>query len=456
MALLFFMLVFLFSMRTCISVGIVAMTTNDTSNNPDVPTYNWNNPDIILSSFFWSYAALQFFAGHLAQVFGTKWFLLATMFVNSLCSILIPLFADQFGANGVMFCRILQGLFQGFMLPLINNMLGRWVPPSEASLLSSMVFSGAYVGIIGSMIITGYFSASPLGWPYAFYFFGALGLIWCVFWLIFSAESPASHRTISNEEKKYIQHSLGQQSDHLLDTKTVPWRAIITSLPYWAIIVAAIGESWSNTLINSELPNYLSNGVGLNIQDSSIFSAVPLAVALVVSLLCGPIAGYTINKGIMSKVNSRRLFHAIASFVSAIGLVALSYIEDKTLVALILIITVGSGSTTVSSHLVNGIDIAPRYAGVLAGISNGCGQLVAILAPVLVHFVVTDKTDKQLWRIMFIVASIIIAATGTFFIVFCSGERQWWDDGKQNKKKSDAEPPAYGVTNKAFETEVTA
>lgn len=41
------------------------------------------------------------------------------------------------------------------------------------------------------------------------------------------------------------------------------------SLPYWAIIVAAVGESWSSTFLNAELPSYLSYAVGLDITDVS-------------------------------------------------------------------------------------------------------------------------------------------------------------------------------------------
>lgn len=44
------------------------------------------------------------------------------------------------------------------------------------------------------------------------------------------------------------------------------------SLPYWAVIIGAIGESWTSTFLAVELPSYLSYAVGLNIEDvSSIF-----------------------------------------------------------------------------------------------------------------------------------------------------------------------------------------
>lgn len=455
-ALLFFSMVILFNIRICLSVGIVAMTTNNTSSNPNVPTYNWGNSNIILSSFFWSYAILQFFAGNLAHYFGTIRLLFATVFVNSLASILIPVTAEYLGANGVMACRIIQGLFQGFLLPLINGVLGRWVPPNELSLLNGIVFSGATAGIMSSMVITGYFSASDWGWPAAFYFFGILGFIWCIFWVYLSAETPATHKTISIKERKYIEHSLGQQDDHLIDKKSVPWADIFKSLPYWAIIIAAIGESWCTTLLNSELPSYLSRAVGLNIQESSLFSAAPVGGALITGLCCGPIAGLMINRGCTTKATARKIFHAFGCFTMAIGLILLSYIEEKILIAVLLIGSVSASHTVILGHLVNHVDISPRYAAVLSGISNGTGQMVAIFAPILVHFVVYDETDKKLWRSMFIVAAVINILAASFFVLFCSGERQWWDDVDRKKlnRKNETDLPTFGEVNTAFENDI--
>ncbi|ENN79787.1 hypothetical protein YQE_03843, partial [Dendroctonus ponderosae] len=179
----------------------------------------------------------------------------------------IPLAAKCAGANGVMVLRVIQGLFQGFLLPCMNGVLGRWLPPTELSYLTSIVFSGYQVGAIASTVITGYFSASHWGWPAAFYLFAALGFVWCIFWAFLSAETPATHPSITKEERKYIEHSLGQQDDHLIGKKSIPWSAILKSVPYWAIIIAAIGESWSTTFLSAELPSYLSYAIGLDIQE---------------------------------------------------------------------------------------------------------------------------------------------------------------------------------------------
>lgn len=455
--LLFFLMTIMFLTRVCLSVAIVAMT-NNTSSNPDIPTYDWSNTNIILSSFFWSYAVLQFIAGNVAHIMGTRWLLLVTMFMNSVGSILIPVTAKFLGSNGVMFWRIIQGVCQGLMLPSLNSVLGRWVPPDEISPVNGIIYAGNAIGIALSMIITGYLAASSWGWPSSFYVFGVIGLIWCVFWFLLGDETPAAHRNISMQERKYIEQSLGQQDDYLIDKKSVPWKAIFKSMPYWAILVASIGESWGSTFQSSELPSYFSHAVGLDIENSSLFSAYPVVATMIASLCYGPLAAFTINKGYTSKANSRRIFHGIGSFSLALGLAFLPFMEDRTTIAVLLITSSAASAGMVVGHLVNQIDISPRYVGILCGFSNGTGQLVAILAPVLVHFAVTDETDKTLWRSMFIVAAVICSLTGVFFIIFCSADRQWWDSVDQDKLQSESKEnvmSSNGVTNDGFEKDFT-
>lgn len=71
------------------------------------------------------------------------------------------------------------------------------------------------------MPITGYISASWLGWPFSFYLFGIFGIVWCVFWVIFSADRPATHTSISLEERRYIEQSLGQAEEENIQVVTL-------------------------------------------------------------------------------------------------------------------------------------------------------------------------------------------------------------------------------------------
>ncbi|KAF7271632.1 hypothetical protein GWI33_015514 [Rhynchophorus ferrugineus] len=431
MALMFLMMGISYAIRTILSVAIVAMTDPEASKNADVLTFDWKNTGVVLSSFYWSYAALQFFAGHIGIAFGPRWILTIAMFVNALASLMIPTAATYWDYSGVVVCRLIQGVAQGFIIPLTHSMLGKWAPTEERSWLNTSVYSGCSIGTILSMPITGYLSSSWWGWPSSFYFFGILGLVWCVLWLLLGADSPATHRSISMSERVYIEQSLGQ--DNLKDVK-IPWKAIITSLPYWAIIAGAIGEAWGSTFLITEIPTYISKVTDIDIEKNGLFSSAPYIVATIFTLLYGPLADYLILKGYTSRKTCRRLFHAAGAFIPSLALVWLAYEETPVGIAILLIVAITLNGAMFCGHNVNHIDISPRFSGVLFGISNGIGQTLAIFAPLLVDFIVLDETDKALWRTMFIIAAVIYAGTAAFFIVYLSADRQWWDsaEGKIN------------------------
>lgn len=161
--LLFLLLAIAIGMRVHLPVAIVAMTSNDTSSNQNIPVshtfytrvrlhsnillapqvyHNWTNKSVILSSFFWGYIALQLFAGELGRRFGTKRFLVGGMLVNATACGLVPLMAEKLGPYGVIICRVAQGISQGFFYSSVYNLLGRWVPTPERSRLGTIALSG--------------------------------------------------------------------------------------------------------------------------------------------------------------------------------------------------------------------------------------------------------------------------------------------------------------------------
>lgn len=51
--------------------------------------------------------------------------------------------------------------------------------------------------------------------------------MWYCFWLLVSYESPAAHPTITDEERKYIEESIGESAQHSISVRT----AIFTHFP---------------------------------------------------------------------------------------------------------------------------------------------------------------------------------------------------------------------------------
>uniref|UniRef100_A0A6P7GHP2 Inorganic phosphate cotransporter n=1 Tax=Diabrotica virgifera virgifera TaxID=50390 RepID=A0A6P7GHP2_DIAVI len=133
---------FCFIIRTALTVAIVAMNNPEASSNKDIPTFDWNDKSLIMASFLWGYCIPQIVAGYVSDKYGAKWFLVGTTTVTATAGLLIPSAAIYFGSTGVMVCRFLQGISQGFLFPSMHAVLGKWIPVPERSRLGTFVYSG--------------------------------------------------------------------------------------------------------------------------------------------------------------------------------------------------------------------------------------------------------------------------------------------------------------------------
>lgn len=132
-----------------------------------------------------------------------------------------------------------------------------------------MAFSGSYAGVVIGMpmsgILTGWIS-----WHAPFYFYGLMGCLWYCFWLWLSFEKPRQHPTITVKELKYIEKSLGESVQLPMPTiATTPWRAMATSMPVYAIIVANFCRSWNFYLLVLYQSAYLKHSFDFKIEEVS-------------------------------------------------------------------------------------------------------------------------------------------------------------------------------------------
>ena len=93
--------------------------------------------------------------------------------------------------------------FQGMTYPSIHAIWARWAPPLERSRLAAVAFSGSYVGTVLALPVSGLL-AQHLGWEWIFYFFGVLGLVWCVGWMYIVKDNPEEDRNITDQELEYL------------------------------------------------------------------------------------------------------------------------------------------------------------------------------------------------------------------------------------------------------------
>ncbi|KAF7287841.1 hypothetical protein GWI33_000194 [Rhynchophorus ferrugineus] len=407
-----------FGFRVSLSVGIVAMTDPSTTNNPDIPTYpEWKNKNVILSAFFWGYIIPQVFA------------------VQSILSALIPETAARYGSRGVMISRALQGFTQGFIYPSLTHLLSQWAPTEERSRLGTIVYAAAPFGTVIAILVTGLISSSWYGWPLVFYLYGALGLLWCVMMIILGYDSPAEHPKITKAEKLYIEKSLGHTDEK--PNHPTPWKSIFTSIPLWALFATQLGFNYCFWTMLTQIPMYMNFVMNFNIKQNSVLSSLPYLTLWLLSFAFGFLSDALVNKNVISRTKSRKIFNSIGLLVPAGALIMLGYTksDEYKQAVVLLVISVGFTSACYSGWTVNHMDLSPNHAGTLMGITNGFSQVTGAIAPLVVQLLVTNERDPLQWRFIFLITAGFNIITGIIFDVFGSAKVQPWNSPEEDEEK---------------------
>uniref|UniRef100_A0A2C9M9Q5 Major facilitator superfamily (MFS) profile domain-containing protein n=1 Tax=Biomphalaria glabrata TaxID=6526 RepID=A0A2C9M9Q5_BIOGL len=272
------------------------------------PEFNWTpeTVGVVDSSFFWGYIVTQIPGGYLAsRISATRLFGLA-IGISGCLNLLLPGAAEiHYGL--VISVRILQGLVEGVTYPACHGIWRHWAPPLERSMLATISFCGSYAGAVLGMPLSGILTRY-LGWQSGFYVFGVLGAIWSVAWWFLSYEKPSTHPTITEEERVYIETSIGETTSMSMKNIGTPWVAFFTSMPVWAIMVANFCRSWTFYLLIISQPAYFEEVFGFKIDESGTLSALPHLVMAIIVPIGGQIADF-LRRRVLTTTVVRKIFN---------------------------------------------------------------------------------------------------------------------------------------------------
>ncbi|XP_009647624.1 vesicular glutamate transporter 2 [Egretta garzetta] len=366
--------------------------------------------------------------GTLPSVFG------AAILLTSSLNMLIPS-AARVHYGCVIFVRILQGLVEGVTYPACHGIWSKWAPPLERSRLATTSFCGSYAGAVIAMPLAGIL-VQYTGWSSVFYVYGSFGIVWYMFWLLVSYESPAKHPTITDEERRYIEESIGESANLLgaMEKYKTPWRKFFTSMPVYAIIVANFCRSWTFYLLLISQPAYFEEVFGFEISKVGILSAVPHLVMTIIVPIGGQIADFLRSRQILSTTTVRKIMNCGGFGMEATLLLVVGYSHSKGVAISFLVLAVGFSGFAISGFNVNHLDIAPRYASILMGISNGVGTLSGMVCPIIVGAMTKNKTREE-WQYVFLIAALVHYGGVIFYGIFASGEKQPWADPEQTSEE---------------------
>ncbi|XP_042217482.1 putative inorganic phosphate cotransporter isoform X2 [Homarus americanus] len=275
-----------------------------------------------------------------------------------------------------------------------------------------------------------------LGWEAVFYIQASLTLVWCAGWFLLVADTPDSDSRISKVERDYIYNSLGGSKEK--KAPPVPWRSALTSLPFWAILVAGVGNNWGFYTLLTDLPLYMKQMLQKDIKSNAVLSGLPYLGMWIFSLVVSSVGDRLRQNDTLSTQTVRKTANTIAHVGPAICLLCLSLVEcnrGATIALLFTAVTLQGGIYT--GFMVNHVDIAPNFAGTLFGITNAAATIPGWVAPMTVGALTNNQQTFGQWRKVFFISAGIFVVDALFFLLYASGKEQEWNKVPEKSVKKD-------------------
>ena len=391
--------------RVNISVAIIPMAEE----------YNWGlqTQGMILSSFAVGYILLQVIGGRLADRYGGKIILGIGVLVWSLFTILAPP-AAALGITLLIMTRILMGMGEAVTFPSFYSLYGKWIPLNERARAVGFANSAIPLGTAFALIISPII-IQRLGWEWVFYIFGFMGFIWYAFWHRMVTSDPGTHPKITAEELSHIQQ--GIEADE--QASEIPWTHFLKHKAVWAIAVAHFCNNWTLYVLLSWAPTFINKGLGVELASVGLLAMIPQAASFVSINLAGNLADRLITSG-MPVLRVRKLMQTVGFGGLAVCLLLVTSAETVTGAIAIMALGSALGAGSTGGFAVNHMDIAPKHAGTLMGITNTAGTIPGIVG-VFLSGMILELTGS--WALVFGTAAVISLVGLVVFLRYAQADK---------------------------------
>ncbi|KAL4221287.1 hypothetical protein ACF0H5_019550 [Mactra antiquata] len=440
------------TMLPLVDAACIAETKKaDESNDRAELEWSKSTKSSILASFFYGYMVTQIPGGWVADRYGGKKVLLAVILASSILTMLLPVCART-SVYLVYVIRVTLGLLTAATFPAMHAMWGRWAPPLERSKLTTLCYAGTTLGNVVTFSTSGLLCAYGFdnGWGSIFYVTGGLGVLWSLAWMYIASDTPNSHTRITEEERKYITGSI----EYKVDRKTVkvPWLSMLKSKCLWACLTAHVCNNWTNYTLLTNIPTFMKDVLKFDIKANGAVSSIPYICQFVSAIFAGQLADFLRTRKILSTTGTRKSLQIFSFAGAASCLIATGFCDctQRTLAVALLSLAVMFTGFCRAGYVVNHVDFAPKYAGVLFGITNTVATIPGMTAPLLAGYLTPNGTPEE-WRNVFYVCAGFDILGIIVFGLFASGELQDW----AKDEDFEVEIEIDGKTNEAFDNKDT-
>jgi len=363
---------------------------------------------LVLSAFFLGYILLQVPTGWLANRFGGKIVMSVAVLLWSLFTLLTPIAATM-SLPVLIAARIALGAGEAATYPAVYNIYGKWVLPQERGRAVALLSGAIPAGTLFALIVTGWMLHFTR-WPSIFYLFGFAGFVWFALWAWLVSDDPLKDTRIGPAEAARLA-ALGNRR---APGEAIPWRELLSNSAVWALVINHFCSNWGFYMLLAWLPSYFSSALGLSSTNAGIYSAAPWLTMFLVGMASGWAIDRLYARGV-SLLLLRKIFQIAGLVGSGAFLVLASQATNAGMAVALMCGALGFHALTLVGFVPNYLDIAPRHADVLVGVTNVLGTLPGVVGIAITGWLV-ERTHS--YASPFILAAMIHLAGAVIWLIF--------------------------------------
>lgn len=326
----------------------------------------------VLAIFYWTYGLFEVPWGRMADRVGAKKVLLRVVLAWSAFTA-----ATGAATNFVvlLITRALFGVGEAGCFPSLTKAFTGWLTPSERVraqgwLWLSARWGGAFTPLMAMFLI------DALSWRLAFVAFGALGVVWAVFFFRHYKDAPR-----------------GESSAH----PPIPWKLFLRSPRVWLLWTQYAFLAYGAALYVTWIPTFLATYPELSRVERALYAAPPLFFGGLGSLFCGHLLAR------FDGPRTRRRLAILGFAGSAAMLLVSTWLPHPAWKMAALGAAGFANDLAMPPSWGACMDLGGRHAGTLSGAMNMMGSVGGGLAPLLAGYLLAGSGDN--WNLVFYAAA---------------------------------------------------
>jgi MFS transporter, ACS family, D-galactonate transporter len=349
---------------------------------------------LLLSSFFWTYAAMQIVAGWLIDRYSVYWIFAGGFFIWSAATALTGLAG---GFITILALRLLLGMGESVSYPAYSKIIAQGFTEQHRGLANGLIDLGSKSGpalglMIGGVIISHY------GWRPLFVSVGLISMLWLVPWIWIG-------RRNSRPSEHSVQHSGLEVGPGLLE--------IAGQRSAWGTFLCLFCGNYVWYFLLTWLPWYLVRERHYSEAAMGRFGSMAFWAVGFASLISGIISDRLVHRG-GSPTFVRKSF-AAGGLTGAIVMVFVPLLESQNAsLAVLILACISFGCYSSHPWLISQRLAGPAAAGRWSGMQNAIGNLAGVIAPWLTGRIVRD-TGHFVYA--FAVVGVILGVGATSYLL---------------------------------------